>query len=162
MVFLVDGYNAIRRVDRLRRVEERDGLEAGREALISAVLASGVLNKSKVIVLFDGRGDVYGPSMRAHPALTVRFSKAPQNADQAILSLLERKSSSERTVVTADQELAFAARAAGASVIAPAEWDALRAWDRRKRGKKPSETMDKPKATSDDVRYWLKIFGDET
>lgn len=164
MRYIVDGYNAVRRDPALARAESEGGLESGRDALIERIVASGVLAKARVLVVFDGQ-----PSSsaslghgRRHPSLNVRFSTAPESADDAILDLLRSRSTREEiTVVTADAELAFGARRAGASVMGPEAWEGLRSPARRRVSRpSPGSTSGKPAPTSKDTSYWLDIFGD--
>ena len=106
--YLVDAYNVIRRVDRLRHVESRKGLEVGRDALVSEVLASGVLRRFKVVLVFDGSGEGGPGPAGLHPKLSIHYSRPPENADAAICRLLSGAERPERvTVVTADRELAW-------------------------------------------------------
>ena len=114
-MFVVDGYNAIRRVPRFAVVEARDGLRAGREALVTAILASGTLRAQPVVIIFDGNKDIdIRHNLRApHPKLTLRFSRSPDNADQEILRFVGKGRATAATVITADQDLAFEARRLG-------------------------------------------------
>jgi predicted RNA-binding protein with PIN domain len=160
-MILVDGYNAIRRVAHLKSAEERAGLEAGRRALLMAIAASGVLRSQGVVVVFDGgpAGAASGPP--PHRRLSVRYSVPPENADEAILSLLRksRQPSDSVTVVTADSELAFQARSLGARTVSPEEWEALRV-QRLKKPRGPSRSgSDKPEPSAGETDYWLRIFG---
>lgn len=159
MRYVVDGYNAIRRVDAFCRVEASRGLEAGRDALLSAIVASGVLDSSPVLVVFDGAADVTASMPRLHRSLTVRFSRAPESADAAIVALLQGADSSEVRVVTADRELQFSVQRLGASVVTPESWDGLRTQrKRRRRGVPPRPDKEKPKPSARDVAYWLDVF----
>lgn len=161
MLFLVDGYNAVRRVERLRQVEARDGLAFGRDALVTAILSSGILRVHQVTVMFDGGAEVPAGEPSPHRSLTVRYSRPPQTADDAIVRFLERKRKNQpTTVVTADEELAFSARRLGAAVIAPEAWEGVREPKRAKR-RRVTEATDKPTVTTADVAYWLEIFKDE-
>lgn len=53
-VILVDGYNAIRRIEGLRVAERRGGLEAGREALLGWLASRYRASPHTVVVVFDG------------------------------------------------------------------------------------------------------------
>lgn len=163
MRYIVDGYNAIRRDAVLRRLETEGGLEAGRDALLSRILASGILAKARVLVVFDGsneRGHA-GAASRRHPKLNVRFSRSPQSADDAILALLESNEASQETcVVTADAELAFGVRRTGASVVGPEGWDGLKSPGKR-RSRSPQPKSGKPSPNAKDTSYWLEIFDED-
>ena len=162
-MFVVDGYNAIRRVPRFAVVEARDGLRAGRDALVTAILGSGTLRAQPVVIIFDGSEDIdVGHNFRApHPKLTLRFSRSPDNADQEILRFLGTGSAATATVITADQDLAFESRRLGATVVAPESWNVLKLpkCPKRKSHEAPSE---KPNASASDVAYWRDVFEDES
>ena len=157
-MFVVDGYNAIRRVPLFAGVEACDGLRAGRDALVTAILASRTLRAQPAVIIFDGQEDI-GHDLRApHPKLTLRFSRSPDNADQEILRFLGKSSAAAATVITADQDLAFESRRLGATVVAPESWNVLKL-PKRKSHEAPSE---KPNASASDVAYWLDVFEDES
>jgi predicted RNA-binding protein with PIN domain len=164
-MFLVDGYNVIRRTPSLHGAERGGGLAAGRRALLATLAASGVLRSSRVMVVFDAREEVAAPPEPSpHPMLSVRFSTPPQDADAAILALLRGASEKSRTgvtVVTADRELAWEVHRLGARVVSPPEWEPLRTKrSGRPRGKGRKERSDKPHSSPADVAYWLGVFGD--
>ena len=162
--YLVDGYNVIRRVDRLRHVESRKGLEVGRDALVSEVLASGVLRHFKVVLVFDGSDEGGSGPAGLHPRLSIHYSRPPENADAAICRLLSGAERPERvTVVTADHELAWEVSRLGGAVQAPEKWEAVRRRDSAKRKRAPqAQASEKPVATSADVAWGLSVFGDES
>lgn len=162
-MFVVDGYNAIRRVPRFAVVEARDGLRAGRDALVTAILASGTLRAQPVVIIFDGSEDIgVGHNFRApHPKLTLRFSRSPDSADQEILRFLGKSSAAAATVITADQDLAFESRRLGATVVSPESWNVLKLPKRPKR-KSHEAPSEKPNASASDVAYWLDVFEDES
>lgn len=169
-IFLVDGYNAIRRSPSLLSAETKAGLAAGRRALLAAIAASGVLRSSRVVVVFDAGEEVAGPPEPSpHRMLSVRYSNPPQDADTTILSLLEGEKSAGRsgavtvTVVTADRELSWNVRRLGGRVVSPEEWEPLRTKRGRVRGASrtsPKYRLDKPQVSAADVDYWLGVFGD--
>jgi predicted RNA-binding protein with PIN domain len=160
-MILVDGYNAIRRVAHLKNAEERAGLEAGRRALLLAIVASGVLRSQRVIVVFDGSeaGVPSGPP--PHRSLSVRYSVPPQSADEAILALMRKSREAPELVivVTADSELAFEARRLGARTVSPEAWEALRVARLRKPRGRAAARSDKPEPTASETDYWRRVFG---
>ena len=163
-LYLVDAYNVIRRVNRLRQVESRKGLEAGRDALVSEVLASGVLRRLKVVLVFDGSGETGSSPAGPHPRLSIHYSRPPENADAAICRLLSEAGRPERvTVVTADHELAWEVSRLGGAVQAPDKWEVVRRRDFARRKRAPqAQASEKPVATSADVAWGLSVFGDES
>lgn len=165
-MFLVDGYNAIRRTTALLNAETGAGLGAGRRALVATIVASGVLRSSRVLVVFDAGERAAGPPEPSlHPRLSLRFSIPPQNADATILALLEGAKraggTGSVTVVTADRELSWQVRRLGAGVVSPEEWAPLRPRPApRARRESGTERPEKPRASAADVDYWLRVFGD--
>lgn len=160
-VYLVDGYNVIRRDNRLRAAEQTGGLEAGREALLNAIRGSSLVTKSRVEVVFDGAAEGASSAPALHPGLGVRFSHSPQNADAAILALLGSRGDPEATaVVTADRDLAWEAKKLGASVLSPETWlRTLSPPPRPAIRSNPEST--KPQPTRAEVEWGLAAFGDE-
>lgn len=161
-MYVVDGYNAIRRVPRLAQAERGAGLEAGREALVAAILASGVLRNGNAIVVFDGASEASPSAPSPHPRLAIRFAAAPRTADDVIVELVASTRKREGlVVVTADRELDWRVRELGASAIPPERWSALR--QKRRRGKRRpapgAEPSGKPTASRREVDYWLEVFG---
>jgi predicted RNA-binding protein with PIN domain len=164
-MFLVDGYNVIRRTPALTAAEEQGSLAAGRRALVASVLASGILRSHAVTIVFDGGPGTSPSEPSPHPALRIRYSTPPEDADAAILSLLEGardKTEVEAvTVVTADRELSFRAAGLGARVVAPDAWSGLTRSSRRAKSASRAlhEASEKPRVTPQDVSYWLEVFG---
>ena len=72
VTYVVDGYNVIRRVRRLRAIEQQHGLEQGREALLMALLESGVSSNGRIVVVFDGIAGLTHPPISVHSPIDVR------------------------------------------------------------------------------------------
>jgi len=156
VTYVVDGYNVIRRVRRLRAIEQQHGLEQGREALLMALLESGVSSNGRIVVVFDGIAGLTHPPVSVHSPIDVRFSRPPQNADKMIVSILRsRPYGGTVCVITADRDLEWEAMKLGARVLDPEDW-----LSRLTGGKRPQAPED-PVATLDDVRWGLRVFGDE-
>lgn len=164
-LYLVDGYNVIRRDSKLKDIEGRQGLEAGRMALLTRMKASALVAATRTTIVFDGSGDVVSSSPTGHANLRVVFSAPPENADSKIVAMVRASRTPEQVVVvTADQELSWQARRAGAAVILPENFAALRRPTGRKR-KQPRggrDSSEKPLATGAEVAWGLSVFGDET
>jgi predicted RNA-binding protein with PIN domain len=149
----------------LASAERKAGLAAGRKALASSIVASGILRGHRVVVMFDASRETTPSEPSPHPMLSLRFSTPPGDADAAILDLPARSKSEAFgpvTVVTADSDLSWEARKLGANVIAPESWEPLKAPKGRKRnGAAANPRSDKPQASAKDVDYWLGVFGDD-
>jgi uncharacterized protein len=120
---VVDGYNLIHAMPELARLVGSD-LERARDALVSklAVYRSG--RGVRVTVVFDGR-DTGAPQTRPPGGIEVVFSRAPQNADAKIKTMLSlEKSPKSWTVVTSDNSIVRFARDFGAKTIPSAEFAA--------------------------------------
>ncbi len=163
--YLIDGYNVIRRDPRLREVENRQGLEAGRAALVSQLKASALLASTRTTIVFDGSGDVVSPTPTGHANLRIIFSTPPANADAKIVAMVRGNKTPEQVaVVTADQELSWQVRKAGAAVVSTENFEALRRPPGRKR-RQPrgaQDSSEKPRATGSEVAWGLSVFGDES
>ena len=155
---VVDGYNVIRRVRRLRAIEQQHGLEQGREALLRVILESGVSSNGRIVVVFDGAAGLTDPPISVYLPIDVRFSRPPQNADKMIVSILKSPPyGGTVSVITADRDLEWEAMRLGAQVLDPEAWIS-----RLTGGKWPkSQEREDPVATLDDVRWGLRVFGDE-
>lgn len=165
-IFLVDGYNAIRRTPSLLSAETKAGLAAGRRALVATIVSSGILRSARVLVVFDASEEVaVAPEPSPHSRMTLRYSSPTGSADDTILSLLEGAKNNGTggvTVVTDDRELSWNVRRLGARVVSPGQWEPLRT----KRISTPGarrlprkEKVDKPQVSAADVDYWLGVFG---
>jgi len=151
----------------LASAEQKAGLAAGRRALVSSVVASGILRTHRVVVVFDAAREAAPSEPSPHPMLSIRFSTPPADADRTILDLLARskdEASRSVTVVTADRDLSWEVRKLGASVVAPESWAPFQTRKGRKRKEAATTNApgDKPQASSKDVDYWLEVFGEES
>ncbi len=92
-LLLIDGYNAIRRIPRFRRVEG-GGLASGREAFLMALEEYAAASGHAAIVVFDGAGRPAGDAaLSTHETFAgvdVLFSKRGQSADTMLADLLRR------------------------------------------------------------------------
>lgn len=159
-VYLIDGYNVIRRVTRLRAAEQAGGLEAGREALLQAIRGSTIVTRSRFHVVFDGTSEGAPSAPSLHANLRIRFARPPQNADAAILANLRSQLEPEAcAVVTADRDLAWEARKIGSHVIPPESWfHGLSPAPKRAPAAAAAES--KPRASQADIDWGPRAFGD--
>jgi predicted RNA-binding protein with PIN domain len=160
-LILVDGYNVIRRVSRLRAAEQARGLEAGRDALVQEIRASGILSRSRVEVVFDGVAEGPPSTPSPHPSLRLSFSRPPQNADAALLARLRARPQPEDcAVVSADRDLEWEAKKLGAQVISPETWFASLSPPARRGKARPAPVQTKPQPTLAEIDWGLAAFGD--
>ena len=109
----------IHAVPQLARQLDR-GLQSAREALVRLCEAYRARRGDigHIYVVFDGRDDEFsGASEQPRGRLTLCFTRAPEEADQRILRLIEAKRPSRCVVVSNDNEVFNNARAYGARVI---------------------------------------------
>ncbi len=128
---IVDGYNAIRRIERFLAEENEGGLEAGRDALLMALEAYGATTGMEITVVFDGGGrpasdgDV-GRAAR-FAGVDVIYSRRGQSADFEIDRRLkiyakERKQHPyDLILVTDDLGIRDDAMGCGAFVASPSD-----------------------------------------
>lgn len=101
------------------------GLQSAREALVRLCEAYRARRGDigQIYVVFDGRDDEYsGSSEQPRGRVTLCFTRAPEEADQRILRLIEAKQPGRCIVVSNDNEVFNNARAYGARVISAQEF----------------------------------------
>jgi len=115
MVWLLDGYNVIRRDPELSALD-RGSLEEGRNALLRLVAHAAGGSADDFIVVFDG---VRATATTAPPGgrrVRVIFSRPPDKADD-VLARLARQHGPGATVVTSDRTVQDAARRGRAAAV---------------------------------------------
>jgi predicted RNA-binding protein with PIN domain len=113
MRWLLDGYNVIRRDPDLR-ARERQGLEAGRAALLALVARAARAGADEFTVVFDGARR--GGGTPAGGRVQVVFSRPPETADD-VLRRLAAQARAGAVVVTSDRAVQATARRAGAVTV---------------------------------------------
>ena len=157
--YIIDGYNVIRRDTQLRTMEAEQGLEEGRNALLTQIRNAQRLAKARTIVVFDGAAGAAPRTSSPRSRVDVVFSVPPQNADQKIVSILNsRREDSSITVVTADRDLQWEVKKLGARVVDPSDFmkSQLAPQKRPRR-----ESSADPITTAEDLAWGLETFGDE-
>ncbi len=129
---IIDGYNAIRRIERFLAAE-KGGLEAGRDALLMALEAYGAATGMEIIVVFDGGGRPAGDEAlgraTSFAGVDVIYSGRGQSADFEIDRILktyakERKQNPyDLILVTDDFGIRDDAMGCGAFVASPDDLD---------------------------------------
>ncbi len=105
MHIIIDGYNLIRQSDVLR-LHERQGLEAGRKALVHLLAGYRRTRGHRITVVFDGASQTTHPGNPTTKGGTIRviFSRSGQKADQ-VIQWMVRELGEGTIVVTSDREL---------------------------------------------------------
>ena len=122
MHIIVDGYNLIRQSDVLR-LHERQGLEAGRKALVHLLAGYRRSRGHRITVVFDGW--LGGPPQEERDRETgidIIYSRRGEKADE-VIKRLARQHADETVVVTSDRPVMDAAVRAGVTAIASREFE---------------------------------------
>jgi predicted RNA-binding protein with PIN domain len=123
MHIIVDGYNLIRQSDVLR-LHERQGLEAGRRALIHLLAGYRRDRGHRITVVFDGW--LGGPAQEERDreaGIDILYSKRGEKADE-VIKRLARRQADETLVVTSDRPVMDAVIRAGGSAVPSREFEA--------------------------------------
>ena len=151
-LIIVDGYNLIMRSDELKPGPERT-LEQARDKLLNLLAWAFGAGDARFVVVFDGASS--GGGDEQHGRVEIRYSRAPEKADDVIRRLVEREVDNDRrvTVVTSDLEVARHARAMGADVSLADLFLASAL------GPRSGETPEKPVNLSKrEIEEWAEIF----
>ena len=114
MIWLIDGYNVIRRDPELAGLD-RLSLEDGRRGLLRLVARVARGGPDDFVVVFDGARISAPPS--GDGRVRVVFSRPPDRADDVLIRLARQRGAGA-TVVTSDREIQNAARRARVAVVA--------------------------------------------
>ena len=106
--YIIDSYNFIHAVPRLKKILARD-LEEAREELITDLTTFARRRNVTVTAVFDGSADVSAPG-RTPGSVTVLFSGPWKNADQMIKDLVKTRGGKQTAVVSSDREIMNYAR----------------------------------------------------
>ncbi|HEU5437897.1 MAG TPA: NYN domain-containing protein [Ktedonobacterales bacterium] len=103
-VLLVDGYNAIHCTPGLKAALERRGPQAAREALLAQLNARYRGTPYRVIVVFDGDGDVETTETPRRSPCRIVYTRHDESADAAIARMAARERAAGRSlcVITDD------------------------------------------------------------
>jgi predicted RNA-binding protein with PIN domain len=113
---IIDGYNLIRQSARFAPLDRRD-LQAGREALITALSAYRRLRPHPVTVVFDAASaSGFEPRRDRRGGVEIRYSGYGESAD-SLIRRLAAVEGEQALVVSSDRAVAAAAAGCGATVI---------------------------------------------
>lgn len=119
---IIDGYNLIRQSSQFRDLDRQD-LQAGRQALVDALVAYKKIKGYPITVVFDGGAAGVGmPRRDTHRGIQVRFSRDGELAD-AVIKRMASKEKEKALVVTSDNEIVRHAHAQGAATIGAADFE---------------------------------------
>jgi len=188
---LVDAFNLIHSVDRLKAILTSQGPHAAGRALIARVVSWLQAHPAppNVVLVFDGTRPPGQPLKPQAPTLRLRYA---DHADSVLVELLDRRG--HHTLVSRDGELVSCARRIGQEVMTPASWWGelcaeqrahtelnerdrplsgaekaywLEAFSDKPKGaskphsKAPGPPADEPKLSRGEVDFWLREFGED-
>ncbi len=117
MRIIIDGYNLIRRIPELERLD-RVNMEEARETLIKELSLYRSGKRHQIVVVFDGLEALHlGGSSTRDRGVTVRFSPRGKSADQVIRDALKNREAD--VLVSADRELTDAADRSDVTSVSP-------------------------------------------
>jgi hypothetical protein len=122
MHIIIDGYNLIRQSDVLR-LHERQGLEAGRKALVHLLAGYRRARGHRITVVFDGW--LGGPPQEERDreaGIDIIYSRRGEKADE-VIKRLARQHADETLVVTSDRPVMDAAIRAGVTAVPSREFE---------------------------------------
>jgi uncharacterized protein len=119
---VIDGYNLIRQSPQFRDVDRQD-MQAGREALVEALVAYKRVKGHPITVVFDGGAAGLGmPRRDTLKGINVRFSRSGELAD-AVIKRMARREKEKMLVVTSDNDIVHYVQSQGAATMGALEFD---------------------------------------
>jgi predicted RNA-binding protein with PIN domain len=153
MPYLIDGHNLIPKTG-LRLDSPDDELE-----LVEILQEFARLSRQTVEVYFDG-APAGKAGVQKFGVVTAHFVRQGTTADSAIKTRLKQLGRAARNwvVVSSDHEVQNSARAARASVTTSEKFAGLL---KRTDSTRPASSEEN-EMSQDELKEWLKLFGDET
>lgn len=113
---IIDGYNLIRRSDRLSALDNQD-LQYGRDGLLTSLQAYHRKKRHRITVVFDA-ADAPGQMQRKgfRNGIEIRFSSKGESADAVIMNMV-RHEREKALVVSSDREVSDFSSSQGAAVL---------------------------------------------
>jgi hypothetical protein len=154
MPYIIDGHNLVPRVPGLDLASADDEIQ-----LIELVQEFCRLRRKQAEIYFDNAPPGQ-PRARHYGQVLARFVRAGQTADDAIRARLLRLGAEARNwaVVSSDQQVQLAARAARAQSITSEAFARLLTDTLRQREGTPGQNADSPLG-AEEVQEWLDLFG---
>lgn len=122
MHIVIDGYNLIRQSNLFSELDNQD-LQAGREALVDALVKYKRVKAFPITVVFDGTGAPLGmPRNERMKGIELRYSQPGELADTVIKRMAHQKKE-KLMVVSSDREVSDYAASMGAAVISSPEFE---------------------------------------
>jgi hypothetical protein len=154
MPYLIDGHNLIPKIPGLSLQDADD-----EDQLIELLQNFCRLKRKEAEVFFDN-APPGGQRARVLGLVTARYIRQGTSADDAIRARLQRlaRSAANWTVVSSDQAIQVAARAARAHVLTAEAFASLLAQTFDETARDPGESQ-QPALDDGELDDWLKLFG---
>lgn len=153
MAYLVDGFNLLHRVPRLKDLLRREGPASACAALTNVMARWTALGGAEVVLVYDGVA-AHGARLRA-PGLSVRY--VGSDADPYLRELLSRPGG-PYVLVSRDEEIAAPARARGYDALDPGDFFVTACRDLSEAEEVDERDRDLERW---EVDMWLDVFGEE-
>ena len=153
MPYMIDGHNLIPRIPGLNLAVADDEMQ-----LVELLQEFCRLRRKQAEIYFDN-APLGQPRVRTYGLVTARFIRTGQTADAAIRAHLIRLGAAARnwTVVSSDQEVQRASRAARAQIIS-SEAFSRQITQTLGAGPAQSSQNSNPPLSSDEIQDWLDLF----
>jgi hypothetical protein len=154
MPYIIDGHNLIPRLPGFSLSAADDEVQ-----LIELLQEFCRLRRKQAEIYFDNAPPGQ-PRVRSYGLVTARFIRASQTADSAIRAHLGRLGAAARNwiVVSSDQEVQRAGRAARAQVIS-SEAFSRQVTQALQEGSSPGAQPGEAPLSPDEIQDWLDLFG---
>jgi len=161
MNYIIDGYNLGYKIKSCIPLLKNGDTERAIPCILQSVAGRITAFDKKIIVVFDGRSGAF-PRITSFSGIQVKFSKAPQKADDIIRNFLRKLKNPENWCsVSSDNEIIMTARAMGAQAEKSENFLSQQRKSSADRNRDSAEYKQKYQADNIDMNYWLKQFGAE-
>ncbi len=119
---VIDGYNLIRQSHQFQALDHQD-LQAGRDALVSALAAYKKVKAFAITVVFDGAAAPAGmPRSERYKGIQLRYSQPGELAD-TVIKRMAAKEREKLLVVTSDRDIVRYVESKGAATISAPQFE---------------------------------------
>jgi predicted RNA-binding protein with PIN domain len=153
--YIIDGYNLLHEILPLKKLLAHDAA-AAREQLVDMVARLTMKKKFRCTIVFDGAKSRPGNFPATNTPVHVVYS-FPVSADERIREMIEKsKSRTSLVIVTSDHEILDFARVCSCTTHTSKYFKRM-LYEEPENG----EEKDQVSLSKEQVKEWLKIFGEE-
>ncbi len=161
MNYIIDGYNLGFKIKTCAELLRKGDTERAIPLILNFISGRISSADKKVIVVFDGKPGVF-PQLKGYSGIQIKFSKAPQKADDIIRSFLRKlKGPGNWCSVSSDNEIMTTAKAMGTRAIKAEEFLTQQKKSADNIEQEHTEYKQKYDADNIDMNYWLRQFGED-